>query len=152
MRSNAASWRDLITTEDEFDVYRFQSLIFSIVVGLALVAGGVVQLSSFAIPQTILGILGLSQAVYISGKLVTPTTMTDLNGLVADLRTQEKKLQGAARAAKPGGTPSDAAEALSLVGPEAYAAYVDKAKEVSSFYSALTGVGVTSDNLNPKFV
>lgn len=152
VRSNAASWRDLITTEDEFDVYRFQSLIFSIVVGLALVAGGVVQLSSFAIPQTILGILGLSQAVYISGKLVTPTTMTDLNGLVADLRVQEKKLQGAARAAKPGGTPSDTAEAMSLVGPDAYVGYVDKAKEVSSFYSALTGIGVTPDNLNPKFV
>jgi hypothetical protein len=151
VRSDAASWRDLITTEDEFDVYRFQSLIFSIVVGLALIAGGVVQLSTFAIPQTILGILGLSQAVYISGKLVTPTTMTDLNGLVADLRTQEKKLQGAARTAKPGGTPSDTAEAVNLVGPDAYAAYVDKAKEVSGFYTALTGISVTSDNLNPKF-
>lgn len=31
--ANEAQWRDLLTTDGEFDVYRYQSLIFSLVVG-----------------------------------------------------------------------------------------------------------------------
>jgi hypothetical protein len=40
-----------------------------------------------------LGILGLSQVVYIGGKLVTPTSMADLNKSIDDLRQAEKKFR-----------------------------------------------------------
>jgi len=42
------------------------------VVIFSFIAAGVSQRSTFIIPDTILGIMGLSQAVYIGGKLVTP--------------------------------------------------------------------------------
>jgi hypothetical protein len=48
----------------------------------------------------ILGIVGLSQAVYIGGKLVTPTNMSDINAAISDLRDREKKFRDAATAAK----------------------------------------------------
>src|SRR5215213_78968 len=35
---NTAKWRDIVTSDGEFDIYRFQSFIFSVVVGGALLA------------------------------------------------------------------------------------------------------------------
>ncbi len=55
-----------------------------------MIAAGVGQLSTFVIPDTILGIVELSQAVYIGGKLVTPTGMKALNDALDDLRAREK--------------------------------------------------------------
>jgi hypothetical protein len=42
-----------------FDVYRYQSFLFSAAVAGALFIGGISQLSSSTVPQNILGILGL---------------------------------------------------------------------------------------------
>lgn len=72
----------------------------------ALIIGGVTQLSSFEIPQTLLGILGLSQVVYIGGKLVTPTTMADLNKSIGDLREAERKFRASAVTANNGVLPA----------------------------------------------
>jgi hypothetical protein len=44
-------------------VYRYQSFIFGLVVIGGLIAAGVSQLSTFVVPNTILGIVGLSQVV-----------------------------------------------------------------------------------------
>ncbi|MGY3487851.1 hypothetical protein ACVW1C_005734 [Bradyrhizobium sp. USDA 4011] len=89
-----ATWRDFFTTDGVFDVYRYQSFIFGLVVMGGLVAAGVSQLSTFTVPNTILGIVGLSQAVYIGGKLVTPTNISELNAAIAGLRSDETKTQG----------------------------------------------------------
>lgn len=88
---NNAQWKDIFTSEGEFDVYRYQSFIFSLTVGGALIVAGINDLSSFSIPVTLLGILGLSQAVYVGGKLVTPTSLSDLNKTVSEIRDLEKK-------------------------------------------------------------
>jgi hypothetical protein len=148
--NSKASWRDFFTTDSEFDVYRYQSFIFSVLVGVALVAAGVSQLSSFDIPVTILGILGLSQAVYIGGKLVTRTNMAEVNDTIADLREREKKLQEAATRANGGTAPSDANQAISLVGRAAYDAYLQEAREVSSIFTATTGLAVPEERLRPS--
>ena len=111
-----ASWRDFFTTDGIFDVYRYQSFIFALVVIGALIAAGVTQLSTFVIPDTILGIVGLSQVVYIGGKLVTPTNMSDLNAAIAGLRTEENKFKDAATSAKQGPVTS-LADAIISSGP-----------------------------------
>ena len=47
---NKAGWHDIITNDGgEFDVYRYQSCIFSLTVGGALLVGGVSELASFTI-------------------------------------------------------------------------------------------------------
>jgi hypothetical protein len=145
-----AHWRDLFTTEGEFDVYRYQSFIFSLVVGGALIIGGVTQLSSFDIPQTLLGILGLSQIVYIGGKLVTPTSMADLNKSIEDLRQTEKKFRATAIAATGGVLPADLAAAVVPASQAAYDDYMSLATDVATLFTAQTGIAVPAARLAPS--
>jgi hypothetical protein len=79
-------WRDLVLTNREFDVYKLQTIIFSIAVAFALVAAGASNLSSFTVPDALLGILGLSQVVYIGGILVRPPAVNDLDEALTKLR------------------------------------------------------------------
>ena len=144
-----ASWRDFFTTNGEFDVYRYQSFVFSIVVVIALVVAGVTQLSTFTIPETVLGIIGLSQAVYIGGKLVTTTNISDLNSAITNLRDQEKKFRDDATVRKSGPLAS-LQEAVQLVGQPAYNAYKDKAKDVAALFTAETGIAVGPASLEPS--
>lgn len=145
-----AHWRDLFTTDGEFDVYRYQSFIFSLVVGGALIIGGVTQLSSFEIPQTLLGILGLSQVVYIGGKLVTPTSMADLNKLIGDLRDAETKFRVSAIAANNGVLPATMAQAIVPASRSAYDAYMTLATDVATLFTAQTNLVVTPEKLKPS--
>jgi hypothetical protein len=143
LSNNRASWRDIITSDGEFDVYRYQSCIFSLVVGGALVVVGVNQLASFQIPTTLLGVLGLSQAVYIAGKLVSPPAFSDLNDAILAVRNAETDLR-AARAKLPGGAlltdPAVKAE---------YDKYMSAAKTMAVTYKSVTGLQPPED-LSPS--
>jgi hypothetical protein len=83
---DAPRWRDIFTTNDEFDPYKFQMVSFSFVIGTALLMVGLNGLADFTIPQTLLGLIGLSQATYIGGKIVTPTNFADLDTQLTELR------------------------------------------------------------------
>lgn len=143
-----ATWRDFFTTDGVFDVYRYQSFIFGLVVIGGLVAAGVNQLSTFVVPNTILGIVGLSQVVYIGGKLVTPTNISDLNAAITGLRTDEQKLKAAAVAKKQGQVAS-LAEAIPLMGQDSYDAYRQKARDVAAIFADATGIVVADASLEP---
>ncbi|MCC8968887.1 hypothetical protein [Bradyrhizobium brasilense] len=145
--SNAA-WRDFFTTDGVFDVYRYQSFIFGLVVIGGLIAAGVSQLSTFTVPNTILGIVGLSQAVYIGGKLVTPTNISELNAAIAGLRSDEQKLKAAAVAKKQGQVAS-LAEAIPLIGQDAYEAFRRKARDVAAIFTDATGIVIADSLLQP---
>jgi hypothetical protein len=145
-----AHWRDLFTTDGEFDVYRYQSFIFSLVVAGALIIGGVTQLSSFEIPQTLLGILGLSQIVYIGGKLVTPTSMADLNKSIDDLRQAEKKFRASAIAANNGVLPANLQAAVVAASRGPYDDYMSLATDVATLFTAQTGIAVQPAKLQPS--
>jgi hypothetical protein len=82
-------WGDLVLTGREFDVYKLQTIIFTIVVAGALLTGGEERLASFSVPDTLLGILGLSQVVYLGGILVRPRSIGDLDDAVTELRNWE---------------------------------------------------------------
>ena len=146
-----ATWRDFFTTDGVFDVYRYQSFIFGLVVIGGLIAAGVNQLSTFVVPNTILGIVGLSQVVYIGGKLVTPTNISDLNAAIAGLRTDEQKLKAAAVAKKQGQVAS-LAEAIPLMGQDAYDAYRQKARDVAAIFTDTTGIVIADASLEPVII
>jgi hypothetical protein len=114
---NEAKWRDIVSSDGEFDVYRYQNCIFSAVVGLSLLFAGVTELSSFSIPDTLLGVLGLSQVVYVAGKLVTPPSFSDLNDSADALRILERQFFDAATTTPdpnppPNTSPTDAPQTL----------------------------------------
>ncbi|OSJ32097.1 hypothetical protein BSZ19_19835 [Bradyrhizobium japonicum] len=146
---NEAHWRDLLTTDGEFDVYRYQSLIFSLVVAAALIIGGITQLSSFEIPQALLGILGLSQIVYIGGKLVTPTTMADLNKAIGDMRNLEQKVRVAAVAANNNAIPVVLDPTASPGLQSAFDAYLAQAADVATLFTEQTSVAVPPERIQP---
>ena len=127
---------------------RNQSFIFGLVVIGGLIAAGVSQLSTFVVPNTILGIVGLSQVVYIGGKLVTSTNISDLNAAIAGLRSDEQKLKATAVAKKQGQVAS-LAEAIPLMGQEAYNAYRQKARDVAAIFTDATGLVVADASLEP---
>lgn len=155
---NSAKWRDIVASDGEFDVYRYQNCIFSLVVGGALLFGGISQLSSFTIPETLLGILGLSQAVYVTGKLVSPPSYSELNKTTVVLRELEQKFRKAARerpdpqlpAGTPFTSPANIVDAKRRA-PQEFDAYMDAANTVRRGFEALTGRKVEDLNVLPEF-
>jgi hypothetical protein len=144
---------DLISSDGNFDVYRFQSLLFTAAVGGALFIGGVSQLSSFTVPQNILGILGLSQVVYIAGKLASPSGASRLNAVLTDLRTVEAEFREAAFS--PSGAAASATAltlqaAIDRAGGAAYAKYLEKAKGAAKLFTDVTGRAVDRQKLEPS--
>ncbi|KUZ71677.1 hypothetical protein WI37_25560 [Burkholderia ubonensis] len=84
-------WKDLVLTNREFDVYKLQTIIFSLTVAVALVVGGASDLATFAIPSAMLGVLGLSQVVFVGGILVRPPATDDLDKTLSELRDAASK-------------------------------------------------------------
>lgn len=96
-----AKWSELFVDSDtnEFDPYSFQMAIFSIVVALALVRASLSELGSFKIPAELLGLLGLSQVVFIGGKAVEKSAYNELDAKLDEVRAQEAKLREASATA-----------------------------------------------------
>jgi hypothetical protein len=140
------SFYDLISSDGSFDVYRFQSFVFTVAVGVALLIGGIAQLASFTIPQNILGILGLSQIVYIAGKVVTGNDATRLDAAVTDLRDAEAEFR---KAALTPGAPNNGLQAAIDRAPVAYADYLEKATGAAKLFKEIIGRAPDQGNLVP---
>lgn len=141
------SFYDLISSDGSFDVYRFQSFVFTVAVGVALLIGGIAQLASFTIPQNILGILGLSQIVYIAGKVVNATDAERLDAAVTDLREAEAEFRKAALT--PGAPIGDLQAAIGRA-PVAYADYQEKAAGAAKLFKQIIGRTPDQSNLAPS--
>jgi hypothetical protein len=159
---NTASWRDIVTTDGEFNVYRFQMLMFSILVGGSLLMSPWQDLPSFQIPNNLLIVLGLSQAVYISGKLAAPPAFADLDKILTEVRKREDEFRNAAltRTDPTPAAPADAAprvphdldEARRRAGPQKFTAYKEKMLRASHVFESVTGHAINRDYLRDGFV
>jgi hypothetical protein len=89
------SWNDLFSTNDVFDPYRFQIVSFSFVIGIALLMVGLSGLADFTVPESLLGVIGLSQATYIAGKIAAPASFSGLDAKVTELRKAQADFLGA---------------------------------------------------------
>lgn len=91
-KSKPVSTRDLVTADDQFDIYKFQMLAFSLIVGVALIGAAFkdgLTLEKFTLSASMLGVLGLSQVVYLGGKAISPPTNEDLNTALNNVRRLE---------------------------------------------------------------
>lgn len=137
--------RDLFTIHGEFDVYRYQTFIFSIVVGARRYP------ALFLLNSTLLGILGLSQVIYIGGKLVTPTSMADLNKSIDDLWQAAKKFRASAITANSGVLPANLTAAAVCANQTTYDAYMSLATHIATLFSMQTGTAVSAEKLQPPY-
>lgn len=145
-----ARWRDLLMEGEELQVSKFQMLAFNLVVAGALLSSGLGGMAEFAIPSGLLGVLGLSQVVYLSGKAVGPSNFNELNRKLDDLRKLEQKfateVDQAWRQAAPAARTLAEAQAAA---PQTYQAYRKSALEAAEM--ARTTLHLPSDaTLDPS--
>lgn len=100
-----AKWSELFVDSNtkEFDPYRFQMAIFSLVVAVALITTSATGLAAFTVPPEMLGLLGISQAVFIGGQAMEDGGYNELDKKlkeVRDLQQSSHELQMAATMAK----------------------------------------------------
>lgn len=74
----------LVTTRGEFDLYRFQALLFTLLVAPAFVFSSLYSLDTAAIPEGILSVLGLSQVTYLVGKMADTPTVSDFDATLSE--------------------------------------------------------------------
>jgi hypothetical protein len=157
---------DLIMSDSELDLYKLQAVTFSAIVGFSMLASGPTGLAKFEVPQTLLGILGLSQIVFVGGRLAKPTTIGDVDKLITELRNRETVLRRAATlgvdvdengksltglAAKRPVKPPETLRAASAIVPTAAQRYLDTAQQVQVLLEAMAHRSVNGDSLtNPK--
>lgn len=155
---NRAQWKDIFMTNSEFDVFRFQMITFSVLVGLSLLSAGgaTADLSDFKIPEAFLGILGLSQVVYVAGKLVDGPSVAQLDEQIDTLRAAETTLKtalaGSAGMSDARGLPLDRND-LSLRVGDAYDKYIETWNNTRTmFQSTLSeSVSAVAEGVRPPF-
>lgn len=122
----AAKWSDLIKSGGLFDVYSFQLLSFSLLVAASLFVGtfGIgSDIATFTLPQNFLSILGLSNVVYLGGKVTDPNSYEELNQKIDELRTEETGL----------------ISQYPNIQPESYGKYIAKARIVAEMLMSFYG-------------
>ena len=148
---------DLLRSGREFDISKFQLLVFSLVIGAALMyfaayGANVHDLADFEIPAEYLGLIGLSQVVYIGGKAVGPNTKADLDKKLNEVRKLETEFLKAAEKAwahsssKGPRTP----EIDRAAAPEKYRAYRSRAEEAATMVGECIGGAVSETNIEPS--
>jgi hypothetical protein len=86
------SLRDVLGGGGELDVTRLQAFAFTGFALVALVVNGVADLASFTLPAEMLSVLGLSQGVYVVGKLLPAEAEATLR---TDMETLRREAQAA---------------------------------------------------------
>jgi hypothetical protein len=144
--------RDLLTSDGQFDVFKFQMLAFSLIVATALLTSGFTGLEHFQIPDGLLGLLGLSQVLYVGGKAVGSPTIAELDQKVTDLRKLElafmnKLVADGAWQALPD-QDRTLARAAGLAATD-YAKYSAAAEEAATMVEASLGEGRRPPEIEP---
>lgn len=85
---------DLLTSDQNFDVARFQAVGFSLVVGIALLYNGATvanaeAFSKVTINEAYLALIGISQGAYVGGKYVGSNLFRELNTKLDKVRSLE---------------------------------------------------------------
>lgn len=155
-------WRDLIATDGDLDLYKVQAAVFSLFVAAIIVTTGFSDMSGFSLPSSWLEILGLSQAVFVGGRIVKPATMGDVDKLITELKKRDAALRRAASTGvdvdadgNPGTQPTAANPpirsldlALRTDGvPVAATRYLRAAKEVEVLLTAMAHRAIKADLL-----
>ncbi|MGH7023272.1 MAG: hypothetical protein ACREEB_06730 [Caulobacteraceae bacterium] len=164
--TNPPEWRDVLMTAGQIDLYKLQAFGFSVIVGAAMIYSGFTHLETFKVPDTLLQVMGLSQVVFVGGRLTKPADVGDADGLVTQLRQRAADLLTAAttgvdvdangkplRAVDPNGAMNAIAtiDAARVVAPNAVARYEDTASETRILLERLTYRDVVTDQLRDPF-
>lgn len=148
---------DLLRSGNEFDISKFQLLVFSLVIGVALIyftgfGPDAKSLSNFEIPAGYLGLIGLSQVVYVGGKAVGTNTKADLDKKLNEVRKLETAFITAADKtwAQNASQKKLTLDTARAAAPEAYRAYRLRAEEAATMVGECIGGNVSEKSIEPS--
>ena len=150
---------DLITSDQGFDIARFQAVAFSLVVGLSLLYSGATAdnaeaFSTFSIDGAYLGIIGISQGAYVGGKYVGANLFAELNTKLDKLRSLEFAFRTAVFKSDAWRSADNKARDMKLAyeqcAPEEYIAYMNAATEAADIIGSMTGNEIVADRIQPE--
>lgn len=151
--------RDLFTSEQGFEVARFQAVVFSLVVSIALLYNGATaetttDFGAYTIDGPYLTLIGISQGVYVGGKLTGGNLFGDLDKKLSEIRSIELMFSKAVSNSGEWRRASREARNLDLarehIAPEVYSEYMAEATVAVEMVVELTGVEITSDRIEPR--
>lgn len=149
---------DLLTTEQGFEVARFQAVAFSLVIGLSMLyegatAANATEFSSFSIDDSYLALIGISQGVYIGAKVVGTSPVVELNTKLDKVRQLELAFTSAVVKSQAWIDEAPADRSMKLASekcaPVEYAAYMSAATEAAEIVGNMTGVPVAPSLMTP---
>lgn len=83
---------DLLLTNKRFDIYKFQMLVFTLVIAAYVAASGANELANVQISTTLLTLMGMSQGAYMGGKASADTLSPLQDQLRGMLKLQQQFL------------------------------------------------------------
>ena len=149
---------DLLTTDQGFDIARFQAVAFSIVVGIALLwigytAESAESFSNLIIDEAYLALVGISQGAYVGGKYVGGNLFQELNTKLDEVRTLEVNFAAAVTNSTKWKEVSKHNRNITLASqecaPSEYISYMSAAKEASEIIGSMTGNSIDSARIEP---
>ena len=150
---------DLITSDSGLDVARFQAVGFSLVIGITLLYEGATAsdsnaFSQFTIDDAYLTLIGISQGVYVGGKVVRGNLIADLNAKLDKVRPLELAFTTTVLKSDPWRNASQGTQTMGLArvkcAPDEYAAYMSVAAEASTMVETLTGNSINLEVIEPE--
>lgn len=85
----------LLTTNKRFDIYKFQMLVFSIVIAAYVIEAGADELDKLRISATLLTLMGISQGAYVGGN-VTSDSMSILQEQLRGMHKLQQRYRASA--------------------------------------------------------
>ncbi len=79
-------WFDLVSTTGRFDLFKFQMLIFTLVTAIFVIRSILHDYSFPEVPGGLLILMGISNGVYLGGKVTTPSPFAELEQKYLELR------------------------------------------------------------------
>ena len=150
---------DLITSDQGFDIARFQAVAFSLVVGITLLHSGATAsnadaFSNFYIDGTYLGIIGISQGAYVGGKYVGANLFAELNTKMDKVRSLELAFTTAVINSEIWRDADKEARDINLAceqcAPSEYIACISAAREAADIVGSMTGNEIGISNIQPE--
>ena len=150
---------DLLTSDQGFEIAKFQAVAFSLVVGISLLYYGTTTsdpqaFSTYTIPGTYLSLIGISQGVYVGGKLVGANLFAELNTKLDKVRTLELAFTATVVKSSRWAGAAAADKVIEIArekdAPTEYTAYISAATEAAEIVGNLTGIVVDAALIQPE--
>ena len=151
---------DLVTSDQGFDIARFQAVAFSLVVGISLFYAGATAecataFSEIDIDDAYLGIIGISQGAYVGGKYVGAPLFAELNKILDKVRSLELAFNKAVIKSEAWRSADNEARGMKLAceqcAPEEYIAYIYATTEAADIVGSMTGNEIDVNRIQPEF-